>query len=73
VKLHRDGVISGPDDPQAVFCATLVRDFGASYTVKRSPSADREAPSLGSCADLYLNGLPPCVAHNQRHIVTHGE
>jgi hypothetical protein len=50
-KLHRDGVISGSDDPQAVFYATLVRDFGASYTAKRSPSADREAPSPGACAD----------------------
>ena len=49
-KLHRGGVISGPGDPQAVFYATLVRDFGASYTVKRSPSADREAPSPGACA-----------------------
>ena len=48
VKLHRDGVISGPDDPQAVFYATLVRDFGASYTVKRSPSADRDASPLGA-------------------------
>jgi hypothetical protein len=49
-KLHRDDVISGPDDPEAVFYATLVRDFGASYAVKRSPSADREAPSPGACA-----------------------
>jgi hypothetical protein len=49
-KLHRDGVISGPDDPQAVFYATLVRDFGGSYMVKRSPSADRETPSPGACA-----------------------
>ena len=56
-KLHRDDVISGPDDPQAVFYATLVRAFRASYTVKRSPSADREAPSLGACADLNLNGF----------------
>jgi hypothetical protein len=50
-------VISGPDDPQAVFYATLVRAFRASYTVKRWPSADREAPSLGACADLNLNGF----------------
>jgi hypothetical protein len=49
-KLHRDGVISGTHDPQAVFYATLVRNFGASYTEKRSPSADREAPSPGACA-----------------------
>src|SRR4029077_11117335 len=40
-KLNRDDVISGRDNPQAMFYATLVRAFRANYTVKRSPSADR--------------------------------
>jgi hypothetical protein len=29
VKLYRLGIIAGPDDPEAIFCARLLQDFGA--------------------------------------------
>ena len=32
VKLHRDGAISGPDDPEARFFADLIHTFGSTYT-----------------------------------------
>jgi hypothetical protein len=34
VKLHRDGAISGPDDPEAHFFASLLHAFGATYNGK---------------------------------------
>jgi hypothetical protein len=32
LKLHRDGAISGPNDPEARFLANLIHTFGATYT-----------------------------------------
>ena len=32
IKLHRDGAISGADDPEARFWAKLIHNFGATYT-----------------------------------------
>ena len=37
LKLHRDGAISGPDDPEAPFYACLVHAFGATYNRKDGP------------------------------------
>jgi hypothetical protein len=31
-KLHRDGGISRPNDPEAMFYACLIRQFGATYS-----------------------------------------
>ena len=31
VKMHHDGAISGPDDPEAHFYATLIHVFVATY------------------------------------------
>jgi hypothetical protein len=36
------GAITGPADPEARFCACLIRDFGAAYT--GPPSADSLGP-----------------------------
>lgn len=37
VKLYHAGAITGPADPEAHFCARLIRDFGASYLGKNKP------------------------------------
>jgi hypothetical protein len=36
VKLYRDGALSGPDDPEAVFYAWLIRTFDATYEGHRT-------------------------------------
>ena len=37
-RLRGAGAISGPDDPEAVFYATLLRDFGATFTNANDPA-----------------------------------
>ena len=36
VKIHHDGAISGPDDSEAHFYATLIYTFGGTYIGKKS-------------------------------------
>ena len=54
VKLHRDGAIKGPDDPEAAFYAHLIHTFGATYlpagtddaTPAGAPGSSPAMPSL---------------------------
>ena len=41
VKLQKDGVISGPDDPDAGFYASLIHTLGGTYIGKRSLNSRR--------------------------------
>jgi hypothetical protein len=43
VKLYQVGAISGPDDPEALFYANLIRQADASFTGHREPVSDSES------------------------------
>jgi hypothetical protein len=48
VGLHRDGAISGADDPEARFYAVLIHLFEARYAGKVSPEVHAPDPAVAN-------------------------
>lgn len=58
VALHRDGVIGGADDPEALFYAVLIHLFEARYAGKVSPGSEAPGPAITSKWPAYRKPLP---------------
>jgi hypothetical protein len=64
VKLYHAGVITGADDPNLVFCACLIRDFGA--TVLPKEGQDTTNPDSNPPPGVLVPGKPYTPTEEQR-------
>jgi hypothetical protein len=59
------GVITGPEDPEAIFCACLIRDFGATVILKATRSSDSN-PDGKPPPGVLVPGKPYTPTEEQR-------
>jgi hypothetical protein len=71
LKLYNAGVISGPDDAEAVFCACLLRDFGATVLLGATKTADSN-PEGNPSPGVFVPGKPYTPTEAQRVRVPYG-
>ena len=63
VKLHAAGAITGPDDPDAVFYATLLRIFGGTVSASTTPAHDNAS---GLTPEQLVPEPPPGLSARER-------
>jgi hypothetical protein len=71
VKLYHAGVITGPDDPEAIFCACLIRDFGGTVLLRATWGADSD-PDGNPAPGVFVPGKPYTPTEEQRVRVPYG-
>ena len=65
LKMYQDGVVSGPDDPEASFCAKVIYMFGGTYTPTRSEKKeDPTGPYKPTKEQLVV--VPPGLTRKER-------
>jgi hypothetical protein len=64
LKLHRDGAISGPGDPEAEFYAQVIHTFGGTYTPTR-PEKKEDPTGSYVLTKQQLLIVPPGLTHKE--------